>query len=174
MDLHRVDVRGRVVELIPRLRRYARALLRGDALGADDLVQDCLERALSRLDRWDRGSDLRAWMFTIMHNIYVNQVRRHLGGPQFVELTDQDQADSAPPGGESALAMEELQQALWDLSPDHREVLLLVSLEGLTYREVADILGIPQGTVMSRLSRARAQLRQGLALEQGPALRRVK
>lgn len=169
MDLHAL-----VVEQIPRLRRYARALLRGDALAADDLVQDCLERALSRLNRWGRDSDLRAWMFTIMHNIYVNQVRRRANGPQLLELTDELSVDSVPPGGESAVALAELQRAVNALSADHREVLLLVALEGLSYQEVAGILGIPLGTVMSRLSRARAHLRQGLAVERHPALRRVK
>jgi RNA polymerase sigma-70 factor (ECF subfamily) len=147
--------------------------MRGDALAADDLVQDCLERALSRLDRWKRGSDLRAWLFTIMHNVYVNQVRRSVNGPQFVELPEQE-----PPGSsanaETAVNLDNLQRSLDWLAPDLREVLLLVTVEGLRYKEVADILGIPQGTVMSRLSRARQQLRSILAQGQSPSIRRVK
>lgn len=169
-----MELQDRVVEYIPRLRRYARALMRGDALAADDLVQDCLERALGRLHRWQRGSDLRAWLFTIMHNVYVNQVRRAANGPQFVELPEDDPPDSAPAGVESGIVLAELQRALDWLAPDQREILLLVGLEGLRYQEVAAILGIPEGTVMSRLSRARQQLRQVLSHEQSPSLRRVK
>lgn len=169
MELH-----DRVVEYIPRLRRYARALMRGDVLAADDLVQDCLERALSRLHRWQRGSDLRAWLFTIMHNVYVNQVRRVAQGPQFVELAEDDPPGPAVSGVESGIVLAELQRALDWLAPDQREILLLVGLEGLRYHEVAAILGIPEGTVMSRLSRARRQLRQVLSHERSPSLRRVK
>ncbi len=163
-----------MVEHIPRLRRYARALLRGDTLAADDLVQDCLERALSRLHRWRQGSDLRAWLFTIMHNLYVNQVRRASNGPQFVVLPDDEIGPIDPGTAERSTELRELHHAVAALSPDQREILLLVSLEGLRYHEVATILGIPEGTVMSRLSRARKQLRATLGEDRPQGLRRVK
>jgi len=165
------DPRQDVVEHIPRLRRYARALLRGDVLAADDLVQDCLERALGRLHRWRAGTDLRAWLFTIMHNVYVNQVRRSANGPQFAPLDDGFEAAAR---AEARAEAQDLEQALAALSEDQREILLLVALEGLRYQEVATILGIPEGTVMSRLSRARAQLRTALCHDRARPLRRIK
>ena len=166
--------RERIVEFIPRLRRYARALLKNDVLAADDLVQDCLERALSRLHYWQQGSDLRAWLFTIMHNLYVNQVRRQSNGPQFVELPANEAGLVDPGKSESKVELRDLHRGVAALSPDQREILLLVSLEGLRYQEVATILGIPEGTVMSRLSRARKQLRVMLNGDDGATLRRVK
>ncbi len=169
-----MELPDRVVEQIPRLRRYARALLRGNTPAADDLVQDCLERALGRLHFWRSGSDLRAWLFTIMHNLYVNQLRRNHSGPQFVELLEEESTVAAPGGAESATTLRELQRALDGLPAEQREVLLLVALEGLRYQEAATILGIPVGTVMSRLARARQQLRQQLAQERDGPLRRVK
>jgi RNA polymerase sigma-70 factor (ECF subfamily) len=169
-----MEMQDRVVELIPRLRRYARALLKGDAYAADDLVDDCLERALSRWNYWQKGSNLRAWLFTIMHNIYANQVRRAVNGPQFVELPEDNSSGSAPCRIESPLILGDLQRALDQLPPEQREILLLVGLEGLRYQEVASILDLPMGTVMSRLSRARKQLRGILSHGQGPSLRRVK
>ena len=93
-----------VVEYIPRLRRYARALMCGDVLAADDLVQDCLERALSRLHQWRADSDLRAWLFTIMHNIYVNHVRKSANSPQLVELEQQHEPRSGWDYAEQQLA----------------------------------------------------------------------
>ncbi len=166
--------RERIVEHIPRLRRYARALLKNDILAADDLVQDCLERALSRLHYWRQGSDLRAWLFTIMHNVFVNQVRRQSNGPQFVELPVDEVGLVDPARTERDVELRDLHRGVAALSVDQREVLLLVSLEGLRYQEVASILGIPEGTVMSRLSRARKQLRTKLNRDDGPILRRVK
>lgn len=164
----------RIVEYIPRLRRYARALLRGDVLAADDLVQDCLERALSRLHRWREGSDLRAWLFTIMHNIYVNQVRRWNNSPQLVGMPAEENAPSQPSTAELSVELRDLDLAVAALPPDQREILLMVALEGLRYREVATILGVPEGTVMSRLSRARQQLRKTLSEGSADRLRRVK
>ncbi len=163
-----------VIEYIPRLRRYARALLRNDILAADDLVQDCLERALSYLHRWRAGSDLRAWLFTIMHNVYVNQIRHLKNGPDFVALSDEDSSLVANSSAESGVMLRDLERALAMLSPDQREILLLVSLEGMQYQQVAEILGIPEGTVMSRLSRARTQLRTILTQGTAQTLRRIK
>jgi len=163
---------------IPSLRRYARALT-GDAWMADDLVQDTLERACSRWRLWVAGSDLRAWLFTLMHNIFVNQVRRSLrqaspGGTVSVE--EVENALAAPEAG-TAQSLD-LQRCLLRLPEDQRAVLLLVSLEDLSYEEVARITGVPVGTVMSRLSRARSRLRElmdGPAAAAAPAqLRRLK
>ena len=164
----------RLTDCIPNLRRYARALMRGDALAADDLVQDCLERALSRLHRWRAGSDLRAWLFTIMHNIHANQARRFSNGPKFVELTESNDYIPVSGDAEDQLKLRDLHRAITDLPPEQREILLLVSLEGLRYQDVANILGVPVGTVMSKLSRARKQLREIVNDTQAKQIRRVK
>jgi len=147
--------RDQVIALIPRLRRYARALI-GDSGAADDLVQDTLERALGRFHLWQPGSNLRAWLFSIMHNVHVNQLRRR----REVALHD-DEAAQLPvrAAQEGALAARDLVRALERLPAEQREVLLLVALEDMSYREVATTLGVPIGTVMSRLSRARDKLR---------------
>lgn len=152
-----------ITQHIPRLRRYARALT-GDRNAADDLVQDTLERALSRLGLWRQGSDLRAWLFTIMHNIYVNQARSRGRHPH--EALDEPFADalqaSEPDWGE----LRDIDEALSNLPAEQRAVLLLVGLEQFTYEEAARVLDIPLGTVMSRLSRGRERLR--LMLEGDP------
>jgi RNA polymerase sigma-70 factor, ECF subfamily len=151
-----------VVEQIPRLRRYARALT-GSADRADELVQDCLERAWGRLHLWRRGSDLRAWLFTIMHNVHANQVRHRRRRPVLVTLDPEQDALAQPPAQEDALALRDLAAALAALPEEQRSVLLLVSVEELSYGEVATILDIPLGTVMSRLHRARERLRLHMA-----------
>jgi RNA polymerase sigma-70 factor (ECF subfamily) len=146
--------RAEIVAHIPRLRRYARALA-GDDHRADDLVQDTLERALTKLHLWRHGSDLRAWMFTIMHNVFINQLkaRRELALDDAVE----DGLQSAPQS--DPLELRDLDAVLRRLSVEQREVLLLVGLEQLSYAEVSRALDIPVGTVMSRLSRGRERLR---------------
>ena len=143
-----------IVAHIPRLRRYARALA-GDSHRADDLVQDTLERALTKFHLWRHGSDLRAWMFSIMHNVFINQLkaRRELALDDAVE----DGLQSAPQS--DPLELRDLDAALRKLPVEQREVLLLVGLEQLSYAEVSKALGIPVGTVMSRLSRGRERLR---------------
>lgn len=148
-----------IVQQIPRLRRYARALT-GDAARADDLVQDCVERAWRKYHLFRRGSDIRAWMFTIMHNLHVNTVRKAINRPAVVSLADWDGDRSIRPAQESAVEARGVVRALALLPPEQREVLLLVGLEELTYREIAKIVGIPIGTVMSRLSRGRQRLRE--------------
>jgi RNA polymerase sigma-70 factor (ECF subfamily) len=161
-----------IEEQLPRLRRYARALTGNRAL-SDDLVQDTLERAWTRLHLWRPGSDMRAWLFTIMHNVFVNGVRaRRL---ETIPLEDEPSASEAAGRGtpEDGLLMRDLQVALAQLPAEQREVLLLVALEGLRYEEIAEVLGVPVGTVMSRLSRARERLRTLLA-GTGPVLWRVK
>jgi len=148
---------GLIAQEIPRLRRYARALT-GDRSAADDLVQDTLERALSRFHLWRHGSDLRAWLFTIMHNIFVNQARSR--------ARHQHEALEADPNAEGLrgrdpewLELRDLASALARVPHEQRAVLLLVGLEQFTYDEAARILDIPIGTVMSRLSRGRERLR---------------
>ncbi|AYQ29464.1 MULTISPECIES: RNA polymerase sigma factor [unclassified Polaromonas] len=145
---------------IPSLRRYARALT-GDAWMADDLVQDTLERACTKWRLWAVGSDLRAWLFTLMHNIFINQVRRSVrqaAAGATVNVDDVEHEMAAPEAG-TAQSLD-LQRCLLRLPEDQRVVLLLVSLEDLSYDEVAKITGVPVGTVMSRLSRARSRLRE--------------
>ena len=162
-----------IVKQIPRLRRYARALT-GDRGRADDLVQDTLERALVKFHLWQPGSDLRAWMFTIMHNVYVNHVRANLSA--VVTALDEELDVPATRATQSdRLDVLDLQVALSQLPAEQREVLLLVGLEQLTYEEAAGVLGIPIGTVMSRLSRGRDRLR-GLMAAEGvqPGLKVVK
>jgi RNA polymerase sigma-70 factor (ECF subfamily) len=150
-----------IVDEIPRLRRYARALT-GDAASADDLVQDTLERALGKWSLWRPGK-LRAWLFSIMHNVFVNQVRR----PRPVDFPGDealpDLSTRATQG--DALELRDLAINLARLPPEQREVLLLVGLEDLSYEDTAKTLGIPVGTVMSRLSRGRERLRASLAGE---------
>ena len=145
------------VEHIPRLRRYARALT-GDRARADDLVQDTLERALAKIHLWRPGSDLRAWMFTIMHNVFINQVRA--SSSAVISALDDEAVQPAIRATQSdRLEVMDLQVALARLADEQREVLLLVGLEQMSYEEAAGVLNIPIGTVMSRLSRARERLR---------------
>lgn len=147
---------------IPRLRRYARALL-GDRAAADDLVQDTLERAWLRLDQWRAGSDLRAWLFSIMHNLRADQMRRPSVPTRSMEEEDIEVPTRAKQSDE--LELKDLEWALSYLPDEQREVLLLVGLEEMGYAEIAATMGVPIGTVMSRLSRGRERLRlimQGL------------
>jgi len=143
-----------IVPYIPNLRRYARALV-GDRDGADDLVQDTLERAVRKFHLW-RPGDLRAWLFSIMHNVFVNQLKARKI-PTDVEI---DETIAAPASSVSTLDLQDLQRALGTLAPEQREVVLLVALEDMSYADVSRALGIPMGTVMSRLSRGRERLRR--------------
>lgn len=145
----------RLVELIPRLRRYARALV-GDRATADDLVQDTLERAWAKLHLYRRGTDLRAWLFTVMHNVHVNRVR----ASRVTDTLEDEMPELAQrPAQGDALLVRDLDRAIAQLPAEQRAVLLLVTLEEMSYDAVARTLGIPIGTVMSRLSRAREKLR---------------
>ena len=144
-----------LIEHLPRLRRYARALT-GDVTRADDLVQDTMERALAKLDLWQPGSDLRAWLFTLMHNLFMNQIRALR--PQ--DSAFDDALDIPVSGGQmEALGARDIHAALARLPEQQREVMLLVGLEQFGYEEAAQVLGVPVGTVMSRLSRARGRMR---------------
>ena len=156
----------------PNLRRYARALTR-HAEQADDLVQDCLERALSRRHLWNEDGNTRAWLFTIMHNIHANDTRRRASRPASVPVDERDGHYARPAAQHSRMEGLELMAAMERLPEEQRQVILLVALEGMSYGEVAETVGVAQGTVMSRLSRGRERLRQ--LMEEGPpALRVVK
>jgi len=165
-----------LVAAIPRLRRYARVLT-GDAARADDLVQDTLARAWEKRRLWQTGSDLRAWLFTIMHNVHINQLALARRDAANVSLD----ADPGNPSWQLPVRANQLDrvellevvQQIGRLPPDQREVLLLAAVEELRYEEIASILSIPMGTVMSRLSRARDKLRR-LIDEPASTLRVVK
>jgi len=152
---------------IPALRRYARALTR-DAETADDLVQDTLVRAL-RSEHLFHGGEIRSWLYTILTNLNRNRLRSLARRPVLTPIEDDDAPDMSGPeaGGR------DIERALATLAEEQRVALLLVVLEGLSYREVAEVQGVPIGTVMSRLARARAQIKSYLDGER-PALRRVK
>lgn len=160
-----------LIQHIPRLRRYARALA-GDSARADDLVQDTLERALAKLDLWRPDSDLRAWLFTLMHNLFINQIR----SSRNQSLHGLDEAAHLPVSGgqDESLAIRDIHTALSKLPEEQREVILLVGLEQFSYADAARILGVAQGTVMSRLSRARERMRQTLEGNQVTKLQVVK
>jgi RNA polymerase sigma-70 factor (ECF subfamily) len=144
---------------IPRLRRYARSLTR-NALTADDLVQDCLVRALSKQHLWIEGSDLPAWLFTIMHNQYVNSVRRAVRQGSQVEVSDAEPLLTRAANQDRRLELRDLQRALALLPEEQRSVILLIGLEGMAYEAVAEVVGIAVGTVRSRLWRGREELRK--------------
>jgi RNA polymerase sigma-70 factor (ECF subfamily) len=143
---------------IPGLRRYARALTR-DFMAADDLVQDCLTRALGKLHLWQQGTDLRAWLFTILHNQYINHVRRTAREGAAVGLSEREPLLARPPQQGGRLELRDLERAIAKLPSTQRAVILLVGLEGMSYGEVAAILDVPVGTIRSRLSRGREALR---------------
>jgi RNA polymerase sigma-70 factor (ECF subfamily) len=153
------ELRARLQEQIPALRRYARALV-GDAAQADDLVQDCLERAVSRSHQWRQSGSLRGWLFTIMHNINANQRRSASRAPGWDPIERAENTVGRSGNQIDRIMLQEAVVALGMLSLEQRQVLLLVALEGLRYEEVAKVLGVPIGTVMSRLSRARDRLRE--------------
>jgi RNA polymerase sigma-70 factor (ECF subfamily) len=158
--------RSQLVKHIPGLRRYARALT-GDAWAADDLVQDTLERACTKWRLWIVGSDLRAWLFTLMHNLYATGVRRAVRQQQTAPTDPWDDAAHKVIAPDTATDIQlDLQRCLLQLPEEQRCVLLLVTLEDMAYADVARITGTPIGTVMSRLSRARTRLQ---ALLDAPA-----
>src|ERR1700687_1450608 len=155
---------------IPRLRRYARALTR-DVVRADDLVQSCLTRAVAKQHLWQPGTDLRAWLFTIMHNQHVNDVRRSVREGNNVEV-DKAPTLAVQSNAIPTLQLRDLERAIGKLPPEQRQVILLVGLEGMAYEEVAKVLKVPVGTVRSRLSRGRDQLRLLMGMEEERAKHR--
>ena len=159
-----MDVNNRVTELIPHLRRYARAL-GSNELSSNDLVRATLERAQAQLERYSPEVDLRIWLFSLMHHSYIAQLRGAEASAGR-ELNGEPQLDGRP------LLLHDFERAIASLPPSHREIFLLVTLEDMSYQDVARALEIPLGTVMSRLSRAREKLR--LLLMNQAGLRRVK
>ncbi|MEC5212025.1 RNA polymerase sigma-70 factor (ECF subfamily) [Polaromonas sp. CG_9.5] len=166
-----------IVACIPNLRRYARGLV-ADATLADDLVQDTLERAWGRFSLWHRRGDIRAWMFSIMHNHFIDSVRsakRRQEDAVGNDLPEHPQRACHADG----LEVRDLESALQRLPAEQREVLLLIGVEEMSYAEAATVTGVPIGTIMSRLARGREKLRQELQgrepLGQAVApLRRIK
>jgi RNA polymerase sigma-70 factor (ECF subfamily) len=150
---------------IPRLRRYARALTHNRDR-ADDLVQDTLARALVKEEHWQPGTNLRAWLFTIMHNQNVNTVRRGIREAAGIDIESVSPGLFATTDPTASRQMIELERALAELSLEQRQVILLVGLEGMSYQGTAGVLSIPVGTVRSRLSRARDGLRKLLGMEE--------
>ena len=149
---------------IPRLRRYARALTR-DVTRADDLVQSCLTRAVAKQHLWQPGTDLRAWLFTILHNQHVNEVRRSVREGVNVAVEDMAPVLTVQSNAYASLQLRDLEAAIASLPQEQRQVILLVGLEGMRYEEVAVILDVPVGTVRSRLSRGRDQLRRLMEMD---------
>ena len=165
-----------LVAAIPRLRRYARTLT-GEATRADDLVQDTLARAWEKRRLWQAGTDLRAWLFTVMHNVFVNQRALARRDARNVSLDDDEGGEvwqiAVRPGQQARVELAETVVQMGRLPPEQREVLLLAAVEEMKYEEIAAVLDIPVGTVMSRLSRAREKLRRA-AEGNVPALKAVK
>jgi RNA polymerase sigma-70 factor (ECF subfamily) len=156
-----------LAEQMPRLMLYAKALTHNSEL-AEDLVQDCLERAWSRRWLYDANRDLRAWLLTIMHNIFVNQIQKlenqqTIVPIETVELSGRSEND--------VMVLREFEMALTQLRPEHREIIILAGLENLPYKDIAKILKVSQGTVMSRLYRAREQLRELMHIQKNNVVR---
>jgi RNA polymerase sigma-70 factor (ECF subfamily) len=157
------DISTQIEAQIPRLRRYALVLTRHPS-EADELVQDCLVRALSKVHLWEGGTNLNAWLFTIMHNQYVNKLRqRSREGTSVPVGEDEPLLTHAAPQG-TCLELRDLDRALSQLPQEARTLVLLIGLEGMSYQAVSDVFGVPIGTIRSRLSRARAQLRRQIGV----------
>ncbi len=168
-----MSLKGAVAAELPYLRRFARALT-GDLAAADDLVQDCVERALTRLHLFDQDRSLRTWLFTIMRNLYVNDLRqRNRRGPHLAVDNVSEVELSNPPEQISRAAAMDVARALNDLPEEQREILILISVEEMSYKEIAEVIGAPIGTVMSRLSRARKRMKT-LMDDSEPKLRKAK
>jgi RNA polymerase sigma-70 factor (ECF subfamily) len=162
-----------LIELIPRLRRYAWALV-GNKEAADELVQDTLTRAIDKKRLWHRGKKLRPWLFTIMHNIYVNDVIKDIR-KSGIEISDEDLSrHRAVDSAESRTEFLQVCEAIEQLPEEQRQIVLLVGLEQFGYGEVASILDLPIGTVTSRLARGRARLRKMIVGKSPIKIKRIK
>ena len=159
---------AQIESYIPGLRRFARALLRGDRERADDLVQHCLERALSRWHLRRAEGDLRGWLYTILYNRFLTDQHRERRRGAHNALTEIEAYLEVDGGQEAALAHRDLMRAFAELPEEQRSVLFLVAVEDLTYADAARVLGVPIGTVMSRLSRSRERLRQHMSGDRQP------
>jgi RNA polymerase sigma-70 factor (ECF subfamily) len=166
------DFLDEIGEHVPSLRRYARALTHDRDL-ADDLVQDCLERAIRKRRLWRPTGPLRAWLFKILLNIYRNDLRHRRSMPVQVQLAGIGSEPQTAENQHGRLALAETSRAIGALPIEQREALLIVVLEGMSYREAAGVLGIPIGTLMSRIGRARASLKE-MTGNNEPALRVAK
>lgn len=169
-NLAPVAFETRILALLPQLRRYSRSLTRSDT-ESEDLLQDCVEKALAGSSQW-RGTNFKAWAYRIMTNLHLN-ARRYRARHPSVTLDETEVEDLSATAGDP-LQQRRLAQSLASLPPEFRAVLMLVVVEGHAYQEVADMLDIPIGTVMSRLSRARASLREKMREENVIPLRRPK
>lgn len=153
--------KAEMIALLPRLRRFARGLT-GSEEEADDLVQAACERAIQRIGQWQPGTRLDSWMFRIMQNLWIDAIRMGKLRGSHLSIVDPESQQAPGMDGEQAtmnrLTLEAVRRGVQRLPPDQRSVLLLVCVEGSSYKEAADTLGIPVGTVMSRLSRARLAL----------------
>jgi RNA polymerase sigma-70 factor (ECF subfamily) len=147
-----------ILALVPRLTRYARVLTR-DPVAADDLVQDCIARALGKIHLWEPGTDLRAWLFTILHHQHVSLARRKARQHASIESQKPHRSSALAPNQTARLELRDLERAIAKLSEEQRSVILLVGLHGLGYDEAASVVGLPVGTVRSRVSRGREALR---------------
>ncbi len=169
-----MDFRSQLAAELPHLRRFSRALV-GDAALADDLVQDCLERALIKSHLYDPARPLRAWLYAVLRNLFISGLRRDRRSAVVKSVDDLTGGEGAtPPSQEDRLSVALIAEALDRLPQQHREVIVLVALEDMSYRDAAEIAGVPIGTVMSRLSRARAALQRILEDRGHTVLRRVK
>jgi RNA polymerase sigma-70 factor, ECF subfamily len=164
------DLSRRILREVPGLRRYVRALTRNSEF-VDDLVQDCLERALTRQHLWQEGTSLKAWLFTIVHNQYVNHVRHAVHRGVAITLSDAEPFLMRSGNQEARHALRDFDRALAQLPEQQRVVILLIGLEGMSYERAAEVMGCPVGTVRSRLCRGREALHQlmGARPEGSPA-----
>ena len=152
---------------IPALRRFARSLTR-NADTADDLVQDCIERAMTRWHLFEPGTNLRAWLFTICRRLFLNNCRRAATRGVHVDYEDVISAVPVKPMQEISMELEDVKAAFAELPLNDRVILSLITMEGMKYKEAADLLDLPVGTVRSRLSRARSKLME--KIESRPAV----
>jgi RNA polymerase sigma-70 factor, ECF subfamily len=163
-----------LIALIPQLRRFARGLC-GDAALADDLVQDCVERALAKSHLYDPSRPLKAWLYTILRNIFISGIRHEKRSTIVKTIDDLGLAEGVTlPAQEDGISVAQITEALDLLPAQQREVIVMIALEELSYREVSEMTGVPVGTVMSRLCRGRQALRGILERRGQPFLRRVK
>jgi RNA polymerase sigma-70 factor, ECF subfamily len=152
--------------LVPRLTRYARVLTR-DIAAADDLVQDCLAAALRKIHLWKPGTDLRAWLFTVLHNQHISRLRREARHRASIDLLTSYQTSAFPPDQNVRLELRDVERALAQLPADQRSLILVIGLEDMRYEDAASAFNVPLGTVRSRVFRGRERLR--LLTERGPA-----
>jgi RNA polymerase sigma-70 factor (ECF subfamily) len=160
------SLHSQIEALIPRLTRYARVLA-CDPVAADDLVQDCLARALGKIHLWERGTDLRAWLFTILHHQYISLARRAARQRASIELQKRTASLMLSPDQTVRLELRDLERAIAKLPEEQRSVILLIGLKGMRYDEAASVVNLPVGTVRSRVSRGRETLRMMTGLFPG-------